>query len=469
MKPNILLIVLDAVRFDHLSCYGAERPTSPSLDALAEQGVLFENAFAAGSWTPPSHAALFTGKYPSQCGTMGHQLRLNNSHLTIAEFLRRQGYRTAGIGSAWISRRQGFAYGFEHFVELWQRTDWRDLAFTRDRLLRKIYDRVTHSNDGGDYAAVQWMKRWIKRVKGQGPFFGFLRFLSAHTPYAPPPPFKKRFEPELGPQDDLKKLRFLAADGGYSYMAGYLEVSPREWDIIRAWYDACILYIDSLIGSLITWLEDLELLDSTLIIVTSDHGENFGEHGLAGHSYCVYDTLLHVPLIIAAPQGLMPRGQRISDLISLVDILPTVGHIIGASDAIPPDVAGQSFFPLDSQPRRDAIFAEYGPPYAFTVFKRLHPEFSPTRFDRALRTIRTQTHKYIMGSDGQEELYDLTADPAEERNLIDVHPDLANQLRDRLIATLGGFETLSPTDTPSPLSAEEEVRLMAHLRDLGYL
>ena len=140
-------------------------------------------------------------------------------------------------------------------------------------------------------------------------------------------------EPPLTEADDLQKLRFLAHDGGYSYMAGRLEVSEREWEIVRAWYDACILYADALIGQLVEWLDRRNLLDSTLIILTSDHGENFGEHGMAYHVYCVYDTLLHVPLVISGPKELVPSGMRIPALVSLVDMMPSLAQVTGAPAA----------------------------------------------------------------------------------------------------------------------------------------
>lgn len=465
MEPNIILIVLDATRFDHLSCYGAARPTSPTIDALAQKGMIFENCFAASVWTPPSHATLFTGKYPSQCGTIGRHQRLDGSHITMAEFLRRQGYRTGGVGSAWISRSRGFDYGFEDFLEQWRGPSLKNFRFSYDRLVQKMHDRLTGSSDGGDYAGLQWTKRWIDQTHRQGKFYAFMRFLSAHIPYAPPPRFKRLFEPELTPQDDLKKLRFLANKGVFAYMTGRIAVNEREWEILRAWYDACIRYIDSLIAGFIEWLDKRRLLESTLIVITADHGENFGDHGLADHQYCIYDTLLHVPLIITGPKELIPTNKRVSSLVSLIDIFPSIASLIGAHDALPPDIAGQSFFLPEDNSGRDAVFAEYGPPYSFNTFKRLDPDFSPDKFDRALKAVRTLSHKYILSSDGNHELYDIHTDAGEQFNIIHQHPELAKQLHHRVLDTLGDF-SVSVKET---LSVEDEAKLVAHLRDLGYM
>jgi arylsulfatase A-like enzyme len=400
---------------------------------------------------------------------MGRRQSLDRSHVTIAEFLRRQGYRTGAVGSAWISRTYGFDYGFEDFVEQWRRPSWGNLRFFFDRAVRRGYDRITRSSDGGDYAALQWFKRWVDQVHREGPFFGFMRFLSIHAPYAPPPRHRRILEPTLTSADDPERLRFLADKGRFAFMAGDTEINEREWEILKAWYDACILYVDELIGQLIRWLERRRLLDSTLLIITSDHGENFGEHGLADHQYCIYDTLLRVPLIIAGPKEILPKGNTVSSLVSLVDLFPFIAQVIGAQDLLPGDLAGGSFFPIESAPFRDAVFAEYGPPYNFKIFERLHPNFSPAKFNRALKAIRTVSHKYILASDGSRELYDVCTDPGEEANIVTESPGLAERLHDQLEATLGGFSSMASPDLSSAYTEDEEAELTAHLRSLGYL
>lgn len=467
-KPNIILIILDAVRYDHLSCYGYWRPTTPNLDRIAERGILFENCFAAAHWTPPSHASLFTSKYPSQCGVLGKNQILDGTHLTMAEFLCRQGYRTGGTGSAWISRNRGFDYGFEEFVEQWRRPSWQHIPLLKYKIFQKVRDWILRSNDGGDYVVLQWFKRWAEKTYKQGPFFAFLRFLSAHSPYYPLPHFRRRFEPPLNTEDDLRRLRHLANLGGYSFMAGESVVSEREWEVLKAWYDSCILYMDSLIGQMIDWLQQRDLLESTLLIITADHGENFGEHGLAYHVYCVYDTLLHVPLIMAGPKDIMPAGERIEDLVSLVDIFPSIVHLTEPDAPFRADLAGKSIFPLDGFPIRDRVFAECGLPYNLRVFERLHPDFSAEVFDKAFKCVRTASHKYILTSDGASELYDIQRDPGETANVVEQFPQLAAELQASLQDTLGVFSGTSAMETQEVMTLEEEERLAAHLRALGY-
>jgi arylsulfatase A-like enzyme len=466
-QPNILLIVMDAVRPDHLSCYGYPRPTTPNLDQIAANGIIFENCFSTASWTPPSHASLFTGKYASQCGIVGTNITLPRANLTMAKFLRRRGYRTTGTGSAFVSRKFGFDLGFEDFVEHWRRPSLSQLPILKHVVVQKLRLRRGYY-DGGDQINREWFKRWAKSVYKRGPFFAFLRFLSAHSPYWPLPSFKRRFEPPLGSADDLEKLRFLAHDGRYSYMAGELAISDREWEILRAWYDACIAFIDHQIGEIVSWLKQHHLFESTLLIITADHGENFGEHGLADHQYCIYDTLLHVPLIVAGPKALVPTGQRIDNLVSLVDVFPTIVELIEPNAPIQTGLAGRSVLPLTRLPIRDRIFAEYGPPFTFRIFERLHPDFSYDRFNKAFKCVRTRDHKYILRSDGVAELYDTRSDPGEMNNIINQFPELAAELRASLSDTLGGFVDTG-VESQEVLSIEEEEQLAAHLRDLGYL
>jgi arylsulfatase A-like enzyme len=469
MKPNIILIVMDAVRYDHLSCYGYSRPTTPNLDQLAEDGVLFENCFAAAAWTPPSHASLFTGKYPSQCGVIGKNLVLDNSHMTIAEFLRQRGYRTGATGSAWISRSLGFDYGFEEFAESWRRVSWKtlsrgQLSMTTSKAYQKMRDRILRCEEGGDRVVLQWFKQWVGNQDREKPFFAFLRFLSAHAPYYPLPAFKRRFEPSLNHTDDMKKLRHLAKLGGYSYIAKRLSVSEREWEIVKAWYDSCILYVDHLIGELVDWLRQRDLLESTIIMVLSDHGENFGEHGMAYHVYCVYDTLLHVPLIVRGPKDLIPSGVQVRDLVSVVDIFPSIVDLLEPGAELEADLAGNSFLPIHNLPVRDRIFAEYGHPKSMRALELLHPDFQVEALRHAYKTIRTSSFKYILRSDGRAELFDVANDPGETVNVHDQYLQHATELHGSLQARLGSF-----LGTDSGLELDEEEALSAHLRSLGYL
>jgi arylsulfatase A-like enzyme len=461
-KRNLLLIVMDATRTDHLSAYGYHHPTTPNLARLAEDGVLFENAFAPAPWTPPSHASLFTGTYPSRHGVdVNENLMLNEGAPTLAERLSRHGYRTfAVLPDVHLSSIRRFHRGFQEYVETWRipylrlEREWlaglaRNLIVGRDKL---------------SFYTNRIIRRWLDHnLDGRQPFFVFANFKTAHNPYLPPRPFKRRFE--IRPAGvDLGRARRYSRAGGYTYMARQLAMGEKEFALVRSWYAGAIAYLDARVGELVDWLKARRLYDETLIIVTADHGENFGEHHLAFHLFCLYDTLIRVPLIMSCP-ALLPGNRRVSHLVSLVDVVPTVLELLGLDDFVA-DLDGVSLARFDDDfPYHDAVFSEFGRP--LYMLKRLHdrfPGYDFSRFDRGLRCIRTTDHKLIVASDGEDELYHLGDDPGETRNLIGDDPVLAADLRSRLEFRLASMEWQRAAGPPP----EDDPRVIRTLRDLGY-
>ncbi len=336
-KPNIILLVMDAVRADHLSCYGYHRRTSPNIDKIAKRGVLFEKAFSAADWSPPSHVSIFTGKYTSYHKTLGRNVFLGKENLTIADILSSNGYSTIGIsGNIIISPEFKFDKGFQKYITM--DTSYRSFKFIKQSP-KDFIRTLIYGPDRYTYRINEIIKRFLSKHDRKNPFFMFINFYNCHAPYDPPRPFKKRFcgsfdEPTLfiteflskkifrntkekitDSDSDIQKLNYIASDDGqYSFIEKELEVSPEEWEIIKSWYDGEISYLDYRIGELLNFFEDRGFHDNTLLILTSDHGENFGEHGLATHQFCLYDSLLHVPLIMAYPEAI-PEGKKISNLV----------------------------------------------------------------------------------------------------------------------------------------------------------
>lgn len=428
-KPNILLIVMDCVRFDYLSVYGYPRPTTPHLERLAADGVVFENAFATAPWTPPSHASLFTGTYPSQHGVdVNENLFLSEQNTTLAQVLAEQGYRTfAVLPDAHLSNVRGFDKGFQDTVELWRipywklEYDWLE-CLARNLLLGR--DKMT-------YYSNRVMQRWL-RANGRGPdpFFIFVNYKTAHNSYHCPRPFRQQFE-IASPGVDRRKAEHYSNKGGYSYMAGQLELAEDELQLVRSWYSSTIAYLDARIGEMVEFLKAMDAYDNTLIIITADHGENLGEHHLAYHLFCLYDTLLHVPLLMSCP-ALLPRGQRINGMVSLTDVMPTILEVLGMEKAVGP-LQGTSLASFNGRPYHEQVFAEFGrPQYMLKRLQTRFPGHDFSAFDRGLQCIRTQRHKLIVGSDGKEELYDLVQDPAESRNRLRELPDIAAEMRMKL-------------------------------------
>lgn len=459
-RPNVILIVMDCVRFDYLSAYGHARPTTPHLDRLAAEGVLFENAFAAAPWTPPSHASLFTGTYPSRHGVdVEENLFLSEQNRTLAEILAEHGYRTfAVLPDVHLSNVRGFHKGFQEYVELWPipylywEYDWlkclvRNILFGRDR-------RARYTNTV--------MQRWLKKNFSQSdPFFIFVNYKAAHNSYHRiPHTFRRRFETKA-PGIDMKKVRYYAAKGGYSYMARQLELTEEEFTLIKSWYAGAVAYIDALIGEMVQYLKELGAYEDTLFVITADHGENLGEHHLAYHLFCLYDTLLHVPLIMSCP-AVLPRGRRVPGLVSLTDIVPTLLEVLEIGETI--DAQSTSLAAFDNRTYHDHIFGEFGRPHY--MLKRLperFPDHDFSRFDKGLQCVRSTDYKLIVGSDGTEELYDLHTDPGETLNLANARPDVVANLQ----ATLATWRANMGQTFVGQRQQEDEA-LVKSLRDLGY-
>jgi len=518
--PNVILIVMDTVRADHLSCYGYHRKTTPNIDRIAELGVLFENAFTTGTWSPPSHASIFTGKYPSYHKTLGRNVYLSKDNATIAEILKAEGYSTMGVTNCTLLRPgTGFERGFQNFLEpfeyfvlpLWFHRKSYTLSTLLERLFLDPKDFVRALTFGpGKFNA--YTNKIIKSLiesdqAGKKPFFLFVNYFNCHAPYDPPKPFKERFcdgftEPPLYVMEfilekilgktgqkianrdlDMAKLLKIAGSSGlarFSYMAKELQISEREWEVVRSWYDGEIAYLDYCIGELISFLCNEGLFDNTVIIITADHGENFGEHGLAGHHFGLYDSVLHVPLIMCCP-SLIPRGKRVPEIVSSVDILPTVLSLCNLS--VKDDIQGKRLFPFEERGFHDFICAECEESVArwaltrhatitgalksvnsklqsLDIVSKLRP------IDVGSKCIRNGEFKYIFSADGREELYDVVNDPTEEKNIINEHPDEARYLRGQLEKTIDityfGPEEISYDE-------KERIEIVSRLKALGYI
>ncbi len=481
--PSVLLLVMDAVRADHLSCYGYHRRTTPNIDWLANQGVLFENAFSAAEWSYPSHASIFTGKYPSFHGTLGKDIRLHKENITLAEILNLNGYHTIGITSnLLLSPSNGFDKGFQKYMVL-------DTPFRSSGFLQQCYKNLartlTYGPDWFTYRNISNIKKLLSNHTGKHPFFLFTNLYNCHAPYDPPRPFKRRFcsslhEPPLylmeyiadkifghtgerieGSQLDIRKLNRIASDDGqYEFMAKEFQVSENEWSIIKSWYDGSISYLDHRIGELVNFLHKTGIFDNTLLIITSDHGENFGEHGLASHQFCLYDTLLHVPLIMVHPE-IIPKREKIPSLVSTTDILPTILDALKMRGN-KSDIQGRSLYPFEDQKFHDFICAECGETLRnpSAEFELIAPKLE--QIDKAAKCVRTDSHKYILYQDGKEELYNVQKDPLEEKNIASENPDNVGRLRKLLENTLD-MSYFGPVDM------KENKELEKRLRALGYM
>jgi arylsulfatase A-like enzyme len=451
-RPNIILMVMDTVRADHLSSYGYHRKTTPNIDKLAKQGVLFENAFSPATWTPPSHASIFSGKYPFQHNTLGKDARFKEE-ASIAEVLRCNSYQTIGITDcAILSPQNGFNKGFQEYINT-SEISLASLRFLRENF-KDVIRTLIRGPDSHTYRINEIIKRLLSnRNYRKKPFFLFINYFNCHIPYNPPKPFKKKL---FVPDSDLdsRKLKHIASGKSFSaFMKKGLQISWREWEVVKSWYDGEIAYLDSRIGELLKFLHSEGFLDNTFLIITSDHGEYFGEHGLAGHVFGLYDELLHVPLIMVYPDEI-PKGIRISNIVSTIDIFPTIMDLLDIKT--PKNKLSKSLRAFEDRSFHDFILAE-------SEWQVSKGKPSPKIHARC-KCIRTTSYKYINWLDlGEEELYDLRCDPFERVNVACKYPKKSEYFRKQL------QKIFQMSDFGPKTHILENKKMLKRLKDLGYI
>lgn len=429
---NAILISIDTLRPDRLGCYGHARPTSPTLDALAARGVCFEDVTAAAPWTLPSHATMLTGLYPSHHGVRSHETRLSEDVVTLAEEFHEDGFQTFAVvnthnvGAPQFRLRQGFEE-FRYVIETEEDPGT---------------GRVRTFNSGE--TIVSTAKELLAGRAGDEPFFLFLHFYDAHTDFTPKSEYRERF---VAPYSG-------SLDGSTTQLAEARQrmetLSDDDLRFLQELYEAEIRQLDDLLGRFFVWLESEGLLEETLFVVTSDHGEEFQEHGSLLHGRTQYQEVLRVPLILAGPG--IPAGARVVTPVHGVDVAPTLLARMGIRSRQPRD--GIDLAPSWSGgvlPER-TFFAEAD-----------HNNVSGGQpVNDVKKMVRRGSTKLLFDVQSRAlELYDLERDPRELRDLSLERPARAAALRAELETFLESAivgEGVAPPD-------EEELRM---LQALGY-
>jgi len=419
--PNLLLVVVDTLRADHLGTYGHGEDTSPRIDELAGQGVVFERMYSQAPWTKPSVASLFTSLYPPQHQVLeeGTDNRLASSLTTLAEVLADAGYRTGAVSqNPHIQANTGFDQGFGEFHGL-----------------SGYVSGVDEMLDAG--------RGFLDREAGR-PFFLYMHFLDPHGPYAPPPKLRKRF---LG-ERETKKARVVSGRVGKMLEGEELsiELEAGDLDYLEALYDAEIRWVDVAVGRLLDHLEERGLADDTVVLLTADHGEEFMDHGTLKHGYQLYEESVHVPLIVRAP-GVEPR--RVDRMVAQhVDLAPTVLDLLG--QPVPSAAQGRSLRPwLEGRETAGPETALLG-----TSWREID------RF-----AVREGSWKLVRHADqGRTELYDLASDPTERKNVAGDHPDVVERLSQAYTDATSPIDGVTPDDAFGARDPELERRLRA----IGY-
>ena len=436
-RPNILLISIDSLRADHLHCYGYDRPTSPTIDGLATEGTLFQTCVAPTSWTLPSHLTMLTGLPPEEHGVFWDRAAIGPQAVFLAEVLKDSGYATAGFASGpYLGGSFGFTQGFDVYDE---------------SVIKGSWESHRGSTSPTTIGLVQtWLEAWSEGGK-QKPFFLFVHMWDVHYDYAPPSPYNTLFDPHYSGT--------ITAD---NYALGdhvHPDMDARDLEHVIALYDGEIRYTDRHLGRLLDSLKGLEVFEQTITVVTSDHGDEFFEHGQKGHRNALYDESLLVPLIFRYPAR-VAAGRVIGPQVRLMDLPVTLLSLAGVEI---PENFGTPRPKVQYAERDLAVWMRPGDSAA----KSWNELYAFSELERLQASIRTHRYKLIQNLllPDQVELYDLVQDPGERKNLVEENPDLAAHLEQQLQSWRVNFESSGDLALQHQLS-ENQIR---RLKFLGYL
>jgi arylsulfatase A-like enzyme len=462
-RPNVVLVVLDTTRRDHIGAYGDPRGLTPRLNRIAAEGAVFEDVISPAPWTGPSHASIFTGWFPVTHGcSHEHHLWLNDDYVTLAEMLRDEGYQTLALNSNFYLERCNLLQGFETSVYLSGPCDQLSV-----RRLSNLYGAPQDWVDKGSGEAVAFLQGWLSKQRSQEkPLFLFLNLFESHRPYVVP-----QAERDAHTPPNMSSLDLAAFSLDFEPIPLHIQgVEDRETQKkVQALYAALIRYQDRRLGEILDVLGRSVDLDNTLLIITADHGENLGEAGRWEHIHAVNDTLIHVPLVIRYPRR-FPAGTRVPGLCQTTDLVPTVFDVLQQSCPVA-DLPGRSLVPERFQGRERA-FAQLMPYTLHFPMVLLTRGFEQglNGFDAQRRVIRTDTMKYIWSSDGKHQLFDVRSDPFETKNLVAGQPELAAQLQSELLEWWSRQPEYGPLPSADPPAIQPLDReALERLRSLGYL
>ena len=426
--PNVVLVVLDAVAQSHLGLHGYPRDTTPNIDTLAEESHVWDHAYAQAPQTTLSVASLLTGRYPPEAVEAGSVV-----DETLPRALAANGFRTVAIvENPW----------------LWWKFGIRDIFADSHRLEAGQAAGVFDTPEEIPSQLMNWVGYELTR--GTAPVFLYLHILAPHAPYAPPGKEFGRFHvpdpASPNPAHPLtRNLLGLDPDLPVPQESGGNPVPESDRRLLIDRYDENIRFADSVVGELVAFLKKWGQWDNTLLLVTSDHGEAFGEHGLYGHSSTLFDTQIRVPLLIRIPPSLEagPKSpQRHREVVGVVDIMATILGLLGLAQPTSPNYVSQPL--LADTPASRPATASFLP----------HP---------SQRAMINASFKLIETEDGRYELYDRNQDPGETRNLALERPAVVERLRE----TMSGGIDFQPIEAPTMSDLDESTKL--RLRQLGYI
>lgn len=458
-KPNVLLLSIDTLRADYLSCYGNNEIKTPSIDSLADNGVLFDRSIAQSSWTVPSLSSMLTSLYPATHGLIKKastkdslpKAQKDSLGVRLAEVLNYVGYKTQAIVmNPFILPAFHFDKGFDNFCLIADVISEKKEAFLWKYLKSKIFVGVKNSRSKCNHTVEITKKaiEWLKSKRAQ-PFFLWIHYLDPHMPYER----YKTYGLNPGYKGILRDTEFVRRLIPSTIRLDKCKFSVADKNQIKTFYKEEILFVDENVGLLLKKLEELKLVENTIIVLTSDHGEEFWDHNGFEHGHTMYQELVHVPLIFQFP-GVLPRRKRISKQVRIIDIMPTILDLAGIEHNL--KIQGKSLMPIiKGEEKEDRI--------AFSDNLLQYEE---------RKLIRTKKYSFIYFPDSQKkELYDLEKDSLEMNNVADEYPELCKKFRSKIISWQEDCKKLAETlgkkqrSSSSPLPKKAKERL----KSLGYL
>lgn len=477
-RPNVVWLVLDALRARNLSVYGYHLNTTPNLDAFARENILFRRAFVSSNWSIPSHTSMLTGLYPAEhhLDNMQGDTWLNEQISTLPEILEEYGYRTAAFSQNVLFSPY---FHFDVFEEFYTTENWLEhLPFRR--LL------------GSLESAVPWMKwrivrryleewallpvtigdviRWIDQAESDRPFMLMCNLMTMHNSWAPPLDLL------------LRNLRFnplhlldsrIVAPNPFQYNSGLLTVTENHRNVWKNLYDAALQYLDRELGKLLKWLKRWDGWENTIVVITADHGEMLGEyHNLVNHMLSLHDNLTWVPLIIRHPQ--FSGGKQVESVVQPLSLFSTILDWAGVPDQVcAPQRKRPSLQNAIERPNPRTGFAfsecDYSGAHALLeALKATNPSFDPTSFPIRQIAVRSADNKYVWKDSQMDEFYDLSTDPEERHNLMGQSPRV-KEYRDRLKKWQSTVEDYPPRPMRQDLDKDGLAAVEQRLRALGYI
>ena len=482
--PNILIVLWDTARADRMSLYGHTQETTPALERIAEHAVVYDAAMSPGMWTVPSHGSLFTGLSTGSHGARVGWLWLDSHYTTLAEHLRDQGYATYAFSSnPYLSDETNLLQGFDAVSYSWKAPfDERCAEATRSKLLpldrsteiSPAFVRSPHAEGWPEHltlykdaapiitdALLSWIDERSARDDG-APFFAYLNLLEAHHPRIPTMEARRAVADEatiaLSLSTDNSLMRTMSA------MEGRASFTEQELLAMAATYDATLWELDRATGALVDGLDKRGILEDTLVVVVSDHGENLGENGMFDHRWDLHQTLVHVPLLVRYPKGMAPG--RVKKPVSTSHLYGTLLSLAG----LPlPEVD----HPLPVLGEEQRVFSELeAPTPRLAEIRRAWPDLEPRRWDRRYGAIFEDNLKLQKDTAGWMALYDLAADPRESTDISASDPARTGELSEALARWNKSRPKYDPrlrtkSDRPgNPLKVDSSTREM--LKALGY-